>query len=307
MPAKKKVMKKNPAKKVQKKNTVVKQNQHRVEYKDRITQIQLDDLTESVGNATNGPDNSVILIPKAYTNAFTQGSANGQMEGNSICPRYLSMKVKLDFSRLPQYVKHDGQPSVGTRWDQQQYDLYIQQVWIKETLNEFRTATFQNVNSGRIQPAFSDITQYTDAWEQVAKKYTFNSRIQSEFLSYEKKADNQVRVLRKWRVLGDQNAGLTAANLDGGLVADPGPDASVGRVSPDKHYTFKWEMPQDKQFVAPIVGAGGDQQYGLFSMWVPAVVITMKRKHGSTVNVVPRPQDSPLLISSISHFTYTDA
>jgi hypothetical protein len=305
---KKAMKKKAAAKKTTKpKRAVQKQNQHRVEYKDRISQIITDDLTELVGNSVNGPDNSVILIPKAYTKAFTQGPANGQIEGNSICPRYLSMKVKLDFSRLPQYVKHSGEPSNGTLWDYQKYDLYIQQVWIKETLNEYRTASFQNINSGRLQPAFTDEAQYNDAWNQVAKKFAFNSRIQSEFLSYEKKADNQVRVVRKWRVLGDQNAGFGSANLTGGLLADPGPDASVGRVSPDKHYTFKWEMPKDKQFLAPIVGAGGDQQYGFYSMWVPAVIITLKRKYGSNENARPQISDSPLLVSSISHFTYTDA
>jgi len=307
MPPKKNAKKKAMKKTTKPKRAVQKQNQHRVEYKDRISQIQTDDLTELVGNSVNGPDNSAILVPKAYTRAFTQGPANGQIEGNSICPRYLSMKVKIDFSRLPQYVKHSGEPSNGSIWDYQKYDLYIQQVWIKETLNEYRTASFQNTNSGRLQPAFTNEQQYNDAWDQIAKKFAFNSRIQSEFLSYEKKADNQVRVVRKWRVLGDQNAGFGSANLTGGLLADPGPDASVGRVSPDKHYTFKWEMPKDKQFLAPIVGAGGDQQYGFYSMWVPAVIITLKRKYGSTENARPQITDSPLLVSSISHFTYTDA
>lgn len=305
----KKAAKKKQAKKKQPmkaKKTVAKQNQHRVEYKDRISTIQTVDLIDTPGIASplTGPENSVILLPRSYTSTFQQGVSNGQIEGNSIMPKYLSMKVRLDFSRLPQYVKHAAS---GDRWDYQQYDLYIQQVWIKETLNEERRGTFANQFSNRLQPAFENQTTYDNAWTNISKKMLFNARIQPDFLSYEKKADTQIRTLRKWRVLGDQNAGFTSANITPTLGTDPGPDASVGRVSPDKHYTFKWEMPKDKQYLSPVVQTTTTADYGFSSMWIPAVVITLNRKYGDAETVFPATADSPLLISEISHFTYTDS
>jgi hypothetical protein len=301
-----KAKKKAPVKKKQMKakKTVAKQNQHRVEYKDRISTISTVDLTSNLGDYSTGPANSVILLPRSYTNTFQQGVSNGQIEGNSITPKYLSMKVRLDFSRLPQYVKHNAS---NERWDYQQYDLYVQQVWIKETLNEERRGTFANQFSNRLQPAFENQTTYDNAWTNISKKMLFNGRIQPDFLSYEKKADTQIRTLRKWRVLGDQNAGFTSANINSTLGTDPGPDASVGRVSPDKHYTFKWEMPKDKQFLSPVIQTTTTADYGFSSMWIPAVVITMNRKYGDAEGVVPATADSPLLISEISHFTYTDS
>eukprot|EP01047_Picozoa_sp_COSAG01_P096511 COSAG01_NODE_26997_length_697_cov_1.095318_2_plen_43_part_01 len=35
------------------------------------------------------------------------------------------------------------------------------------------------------------------------RKYLLNGRIEPNFLSYEKRMDNHIRILRSWRVLGD--------------------------------------------------------------------------------------------------------
>ena len=59
------------------KKAVQKQNQHRVEYKDRISRISLSNLTSNSGDAINGPENSLILLPTAMTDVFNQGSSNG--------------------------------------------------------------------------------------------------------------------------------------------------------------------------------------------------------------------------------------
>ena len=92
---------KNGTGKVKAKSTVQKQNQHRVEYKDRISSVNSSNLTSNSGDAINGPENSLILIPKAMTDVFNQGSSNGQVEGNNINAKFLNMKVKLDFTQLP--------------------------------------------------------------------------------------------------------------------------------------------------------------------------------------------------------------
>ena len=38
-------------------------------------------------------------------NTWNQGTKNGMIDGNQINGRYLSMKVRLDFSDLPPFVR----------------------------------------------------------------------------------------------------------------------------------------------------------------------------------------------------------
>ena len=281
---------------VKPKGAVQKQNQHRVEYKDRISAVTSSNLVSNSGDAINGPENSLILLPSAMTDVFNQGSSNGQVEGNNINAKFLNMKVKLDFTQLPQNVfiasGSNGRPVT------QRYDLYIKQVLIKQSIDEYLTGSYANPESGRSVPAFPALGDIPTHWDDTAKKYLFNARIQPDFLSYEKRMDNHIRVLRSWRVLGD-----TTANFrDGGEGTTESPNLNV---SPDKHYSFNWKMPKDKTLLSP--DAQGTS-YALSKMWVPAVIITLKRKYADLVNEQGQAIAlTPLVVSDISHFTYTDA
>ena len=287
------------AKKLAPKRKVSRQNQHRVEYKDRISSIQEDSMLSNAGSVTAGPENSLILVPLAMTDTFTQGSSNGQVEGNNILPKFCNMKVRIDFSKLPQNVLIDAGGTSGSQVTQR-YDIYIRQVLIKQSIDEYLTGTYSNATSGRDVPAFPNLADIPRHWTDTAKKYLFNARIQPDFLSYEKRMDNHIRILKSWRVLGDTTANFT----DRQGTAYAGTDQTKN-ISPDKHYTFNWTMPKDKTLLSPD-STGGD--FALSKMWVPAVIITMERKHKAlvdeTLNAVPL---QPLLVSSRSHFTYTDA
>jgi hypothetical protein len=275
---------------------VSKQNQHRVEYKDRISRINESTLTSNSGDAINGPENSLILLPSAMTDAFNQGSSNGQVEGNNINAKFLNMKVKLDFTSLPQnvFIQHNQQTLPAT----QRYDIYIKQVLIKQSIDEYLVGAYANPESNRSVPAFPVLADIPIHWRDTARKYLFNGRIQPNFLSYEKRMDNHIRILRSWRVLGD-----TTKNFrDGGDGTTESPDLNI---SPDKHYSFNWVMPKDKTLLSP--DANGTS-YALSKMWVPAVIITMNRKHTDLVNESGQAVAlTPLNVNDISHFTYTDA
>lgn len=276
------------------KTSVQKQNQHRVEYKDRISRVLSSNLISNDGSAANGPENSLILLPEAMIDAWNQGPQNGQVEGNNINAKFLNMKVKLDFTQLPQNVFINPRQQPVT----QRYSIYIRQVLIKQSIDEYMTGSYQNTESGRLQSAFPTLGDIPTHYRDTARKYLFNARIQPEFLSYEKRLDNHIRVLRSWRVLGD-----TTTNFrDGGDHTTESPDLNV---SPDKHYSFNWKMPKDKTLLSP---DSTGTSYALSKMWIPAVIITMDRKHMTLVDENGQAVDlQPLVIDSISHFTYTDA
>ncbi len=273
------------------KKVVQKQNQHRVEYKDRVSTITEYTLTELVGSATNGPDNSLMMIPASLTKLFTQGTANGEVDGNAFNPRYLNMKVKLNFDNLPAYVTSSGDANVA-----QQYSLYVRQGLVLQDISESLTSTYTNATSGRTQPAFPDGALVPAIWDTIAKKFVFNARIQPEFLSYEKKLDTQVRILSTRRILGDttarlQTSGSTDSNINAPIT-----------ISPEKHLTFNWRMPKDKTALYPALRNGNLDGVVPAKMWVPFVLITLNR------SVVDDDiDDHPLNVSEISHFTYTDS
>jgi hypothetical protein len=269
------------------KSTVKKQNQFRVEYKDRISTIVSNSLAAVTGSHLAGPENSLILIPEAMTNVFSQGSSNGQVDGSNINPRYLNMKVKLNFDLLPS-------PLTSTNTGPQQYEIYIYHGFITQNLTEQLVTTYLNAESGRTVPAFGTNGPLTNAaWGVLAKKFLFNARLKAEFLSYQKKQDTHVRILSRKRVYGDLNSQFQHTIY-------PTANNATTRVSPDKHYSFNWTMPKDKQRLSPVFSANTLDGYTLSSMFIPFVMVTMETK-------VELPEADKLQVESISHFTYTDS
>ncbi len=265
------------------KKTVKKHRQARVESKDRIANIRSFTLTSNAGNATNGPENSLVLVASSQWSGFTQGSFNGQIESNSITPRYLNMKVVLNFDKLPAY-------SAGAI---QSYNVRIYQCLVQRTLKDagHLVATHLNTESNRTQPAFDTGVNASDLVvmaQDEAQQVMFNARLQPDFLSYDKRVNDNLKIIKTWRVLGD-----TTKKFQSAILANS--DASV---SPEKHYSFNWRMPQTKRELSPLKDTPTD--LGFSSMWIPAVLITMDTKNALA-------QGEGLQIQTIDHFTYTDA
>jgi len=278
-------------KKTKSKTAVKKQNQFRTEYKDRISPIVLDTLEGNAGSVLNGPKDSLVMVPGALTKLFTQGTANGEIDGNQFNARFLNMKLKLNFGNLPAFVTSDGTANTP-----QQYSLYVRQCLVLEDLDEYLQADYTNPSSGRTQPAFTTAGDVPGYWDAVAKKFLFNGRVKSEFLSYEKRLDTKIRILSTRRILGDTTSRLQTAAADTGGIS-----SSSVSISPDKHISFDWKMPKDKQTLCPALDGSSVVGYAPARMWVPCVMISLDR----TV-VDDNSRTNVLNIESISHFTYTD-
>ena len=121
------------------KKVVRQTRQKKVELKDRISgQVHFynmyqngDAVAPVVPGPTNGPNNTLCLVPETWSNPFTTGTQNGQVVGTEITPKYLNMKVKLNFDFLRRiiYMQANGvDPHI------QRYDISIVQGWIKKDL-----------------------------------------------------------------------------------------------------------------------------------------------------------------------------
>ncbi len=280
---------------IKSKAAVKKQNQFKTEYKDRVSRVNEYTLGVNTGSSSQGVENSLLLMPDALTKIWTQGTENGQIEGNQVNARFLKMKVKLNFDNLPPYVLSDGS---ATRLPQS-YNLRIYQVLIMENMREYLTGNYSNANSGREQPAIADSATLAQDYKDIANKFLYNSRIQPEFLSFERRLDTGVRILKSWRVLGDTTAKL---NQSAGTAPQSATD-SGGIISPEKHYTFEWKQPKDKMVLSPVLnGSTTLDGYAVASNWIPAVLVTLDR--GIPDDAVAT---NLLNVSTRSHFTYTEA
>lgn len=266
-------------------DAVKKQNQFRVEYKDRISPVVAHTLATNTGSIANGPENSLILVPGALTKLFTNGTLNGEIDGNNFNPRYLNMKCKVNFDNLP--VSTGGSTPLPM-----QYDIYCRYGYILQDLREYLTGSHTNASSGRVQPAFPTHTAVPGYWSEIAKKFLFNARIQPDFLSYEKKMDNQIRIIKTMRILGNQKEIIgTSSGVAGG---------NQFNVSPEKNMVFNWKMPTNKQSLSPALHASAVDGIAPSGMFVPFVMFTMETNHALT-------SGQHLNISEISHLTYTDS
>lgn len=272
---------------------VAKQNQFRTEYKDRISSIIATSLVTVAGNQAAGPANTKILIPEAMTTIFQQGTANGEVVGNNINLKYLSMKVNLDFTELDRQVIP---VPTSTVVETQMYNLTVRQVWVKKDLRAYLTNDLYNNASGRTQPAFPDDTAANASWINTSNQTLYNAKLEPLFLSYSKKMESDVVVLKTMRIMGDYTKRFSV-------------DTSTQSVdvTPDKHLTFSWKMPAKKQLLSPL--ATGESKYCLSSMWIPAVMVSLDRKY--PLNHEPGKPTTiplgPLNITHISHLTYSDA
>lgn len=273
--------KKAPAKKA------VRRVQQKTELKDRVVLGTAYDLTTFAGSPTVGPADSHIIVPESLFNVMTQGDLNGQLHGNEYCPKYLNMKIKLNFEHLDPFGG-----SVSPFTEPQTYYITLTHGWVKINLKQDGqlSATHANSSSGRSQPAFGTSTNpHTEAYS-VAKRAIFQANFDRDFLSYEKRSYQDVKVLKRFRVYGDMRKKF--------VIPDQGLDGAVNTtIAPDKHFTLNWKMTNKKQELAPITGA--THNFGNAESWIPFAMITMKHDVGLATN-------TKLKIEYISHFTYSD-
>ncbi len=275
---------------IKSKAAVKKQNQFKTEYKDRVSRVNEYTLGVNTGSSSQGVENSLLLMPDALTKIWTQGTENGQIEGNQVNARFLKMKVKLNFDNLPSHVSTNSTPSPKVP---QSYNLRIYQCLIMENMREYLTSEYSNANSGREQPAMPDSGTLAQDYKDIANKFLFNSRIQPEFLSFERRLDTGVRILKSWRVLGDTTARLQESATS----------TTEQTISPDKHYTFEWKQPKDKMVLSPVLnGSTTLDGYAVASNWIPCVLVTLDRGVEDDDIAI-----HDLNVSTRSHFTYTEA
>lgn len=314
--AKKMAAKKKP------KKAVIKQNQFKTEFKDKISQVFLNTI---VGNPTNwdpavhSPKDSTVMLPHALFNNWTQGTQNGQIDGNQINARFLNMKVELDFSDLPVIVRtQDGTvPSID-----QNYHIVIRQCLILEDISDFLRETYYNSNSRRTQPAF-DGTVHTppqdntplDKTIDVVRRALNRQFVESDFLSYQRRNDSKVRVLKKIIVKGNLNKRFGTENMAAVKVETIEPsDPPVYTLktrpypTPNQYFSFNWKMPKEKITLQPVISLDGSTPpiktlVGHYpgKMWIPCVMVSCKRDVAD-YDIAAH----PLRVRQISHFTYTD-
>lgn len=208
------------------------------EYKDRIVPSVIDTIETSFkGSSTLGPSNSYTLIPTAMTNKWQQGNSNGNIDGNQINARYLNMKVELDFQHLPSYVT-----SAGVVNQPIEYYIVLRQCLIMEDISEAFNLRYTNPVSGRQERALEDdgTTQGTQRWDEIARQRLYNNGLDSDFLTYEKRQDSQVRILKTHRVKYNLNNRISDGLQAALQVATP----NAAR----QRFSFDWKMPKENKY-----------------------------------------------------------
>lgn len=297
MPPKKKPPMKRPYRKKQYRKykkpvrKAVRKIQQKTELKDRINVVRSYSLTTVSGSVTNGPEGSYIMCPESFLSAMSQGNLNGQFEGNDYTPRYLNLKCKLNFDKLmPMGGEHGTTP--------QTYYIQCVQGWVKINLKDagHLSATHANASSGKNQPAFAAGADPHALALAVCKRALFQSNLKKDFLSYERVDYGDIKILRRFRVYGDQRRKFVTPMQ----VATTSPATAthaINSVAPDKHLSFNWRMTNRKQTLAPITGA--TTTFGNAETWLPFVMITFAADELLH-------DGSELTIEHRDHFTYSD-
>jgi hypothetical protein len=253
-------------------------------------------------------------MPHSFLANWSQGTSNGQIDGNQINARFLNMKVELDFSDLPTVVRSEiaVPPNVQVYHDQN-YHIVIRQCLILDDISEHLNKTYTNSNSGRTQPAFDGITAGSapiDLVTDLTRRALNRQLVKSDFLSYQRRQDTKVRVLKKITVKGNLNKRFTTENVVATqvkIMEHDEADATYNLLrrpypTPNQMFSFNWKMPKEKMTLQPVIGTNSALQgHWPGKSWIPCVLVTCER---DTVDVDLATH--PLRIKQISHFTYTD-
>ena len=192
-----------------------------------------------------------------------------------------------------------------------------------EDTADFLTHTYVNPNSRRDQPAF-DGTVHTppqgntplDKTIDVCRRALNRQMVESDFLTYQRRNDTKVRILKKIVVKGNLNKRFGTENMVAVKVetldpAEPPVYTLKTRPypTPNQHFSFNWKMPKEKITLQPIIEYDSATPpaktlIGHYpgKSWIPCVIVTCDR------DIVDYDIAAhPLRVSQISHFTYTDS
>jgi hypothetical protein len=150
--------------------------------------------------------------------------------------------------------------------------------------------------------------------KEVANKALNRQKVKADFLTYQRRQDTKVRVLKKIKVKGKLNQRFGVANDTAVKVEVAPTDSGQYTVlqrpypTPNQHFTFNWKMPKDKIQLQPVIGttSGDPPETALVGhwagkSWIPCVMVSCERD-SADYDVASH----PLRVSQISHFTYTD-
>lgn len=266
----------------------VKRVQEKTELKDRVVKPLHHDLSTFTGSPTLGPSDTYIMVPESFMNSITQGDLNGQVHGNEYCPKYLNMKVKLNFELLNPMGSTTG---VAPFTEPQSYTIMVTQGWVKISLKSAGelSQVHANVSSGRNQPAFAAGANPHTLALTVVKRAMYQANFNRDFLSYEKRSYEDVKVIRRFRVFGDKRRNF--------VTPEQSTTLPLVSVAPDKNLSFNWKMMNKKQELAPIVD--NTTAMGNADTWIPFVAVSLDHDIGMATN-------SALRIEQANHFTYSD-
>ena len=301
------------------KKVVRQTRQKKVELKGRISgQVHFynmyqngDAVAPVVPGPTNGPNNTLCLVPETWSNPFTTGTQNGQVVGTEITPKYLNMKVKLNFDFLRRiiYMQANGvDPHI------QRYDISIVQGWIKKDLRCHLSHEATNAQSGWSLPSFRDKADYTTALSALINQEMYNNSLEPEFLMYRQKSKSNIKVIRKFMIKGHQDE-----NLVTGSDASSGDDNPVQGATPEQNLTFNWDLSNfNKTKMVPIGDAVTvDAEHVLGYSWIPFVQVRVDRRvlestqshegGDPSAPALPNLHRSSLVVKWVNHFTYADS
>lgn len=296
-------------------------------------------VDRSQGTNLTGPLNSYLAIPRAYNKFFYQGTGNGMIVGNQICPKNITMKMTVDFEGLRRNISQVGSGALGTpdSFRIQSYKIMCRQGWIKRnTKSILLTSSDLNAESGQQLPAMAlhtdaGVATYETTQEHkndmdllMAKEVLYEQAINPPFLSFSgPKAKSEFLELRKFEMkpaLNDRWTANSQQTNDG--AGEPRQQDVVGQnTTRPQHYRFSWSFPKGhKQQLFPVVKEGNE---GLGVMggspvrasfgWTPIVMVSVERERNENCQEGQNEHEpldthrSYIQVKTVSKYTYTDA
>lgn len=303
--AKRMASKKAPVKKA-----VAAVRRKKVELKDRISPTPTDFNMYQAGqglvpfepSATAGPVNSHIIVPSSWKDPFTTGTENGQIIGTEITPKYLNLKLKMNFDFLRRVVYLDAG---GENPHVQRYDINILQGWVMKDLRNDIDTQLENLNSRWKLPSFQSKAVYDNARTTLLKQEFFNSGIVPEFLTYRQKTATNIKIIKRIKVKGHMDENLLS-DSDGPTPAN----STAANVTPEQNFTFNWDLSKFNKTKMTPVGTGTAKPTHVFGYtWIPFVQVLVARRvtENRTSAGNPELHRSYLNVKSVDHFTYADS
>lgn len=296
---------------------VAKQNQARTELKSRVVapDYSPDDGTYTYviptnGSISHGPTDSVTVVPRAYYDGLVHGSANGQLEGLFITPKFLTMKMELNFDQMFPTLATSGTITAQTPIS---YKVIVNHGWIKQDLRPAAVSEFSD-GGARLLAAIesTSIDQGTLLAVGVARHQLFLSQIQPDYLTFRRKDPSNVVVIKKQiiRPKGNmlyqyQTSSQSGAAHEHAAVA---PNAQI-RLSWDMKDIGKGGKPgAQKMRVMPIVNAGSLVGFTPGNNWIPYVNVSCEYdKRGAVTHAgALSAKNGQVGINYTTMFTYAD-